>query len=179
MTHFHIVPLLLKLIFQRGLESISTQAFYGAILSDFVLPSTLKKVGSWAFGLGNITSLTLPVSLSEIGGYAFDDAVLSEVIATNPVPVECEEYVFKNETYYGTLIVPTESLEAYKSTKPWCNFFTIVGRDFSTIADVTISDISEVDYYLNAAGHRSCKPFKGLNIIVYKDGSIKKYFLCN
>lgn len=168
---------LTQIDFPEGLESISTQAFYGAILSDFVLPSTLKKVGSWAFGLGNVTSLTLPVSLSEIGGYAFDDVVLTEVIATNPTPVECEEYVFKNETYYGTLIVPSESLEAYKSTKPWSNFFTIIGRDFSSIADVTISDNSEVDYYLNATGLRSSKPFKGLNIIVFKNGSIKK-FLC-
>ena len=166
--------------FPEGLETISTQAFWGAKLANFTFPSTLKQVGGWAFGLGEISSLTLPAKLEKIGSYAFDDVTLTEVVTKNPIPVECEENVFKNETYYGTLIVPYESLDAYKSTKPWNNFFTIKGEDFSSIMPNVMDKTNlQVDHYVNSAGLSSSTPFNGFNIVVFEDGSYKKLFLNN
>ena len=162
----------------EGVTKIWGEAFYGCNLSNIIFPTTLESIGGWAFGLGNIKELTLPVSLKEIGSYVFDDIQLESVVCLNPTPCECEENVFKNETYlYATLQVPQESLDLYKSISPWKNFFKIEGHSLSNIEDVSNSIDLPVKQYISTNGEGSNRPLKGVNIIRYKDGSTKKVII--
>ena len=165
---------LTKLNIPEGTVSISAQAFYGCKISELQLPSTLKEIGGWAFGLGEMKKLTLPYSLSKIGTGAFDDVAFEEVVCTNPTPCLCEESVFKNETYFGTLYVPEESLDAYKATLPWSSFFNIKSIDASGINMINREQNSTVKAYINTQGQYNIVPFDGLNIIVFDDGTTKK-----
>jgi hypothetical protein len=159
----------------EGVTKIYNEAFYGCNLSKIDFPSTLESIGGWAFGLGDIKELILPVSLKSIGSYAFDDTQLESVVCLNPAPCECEENVFKNETYlYATLRVPQESLHLYESTSPWNNFLNIEGYTLSSINELTNCSNLPEKKYINIIGELSDKPFKGINIIRYKDGSTRK-----
>lgn len=163
-----------KITIPEGAEIIYAQAFYGCSIDELKLPSTLKEVGGWSFGLGNMDELTLPVSLNKIGSYAFDDCVLNKVICLNPTPANCEENAFKNETYYGKLIIPLGSGDLYKSTKPWNNFYTIEEPAYTGIAD-TIYDSNVIPIsYSNLLGVSQDRPFTGINIVTYSNGEIKK-----
>ena len=164
-----------KIQLPEGVKKIENEAFYGCHLSEISFPSTLESVGGWAFGLGEMKELTLPVSLTQIGNYAFDDTQLDFVVCLNPVPCECYENVFKNETYlFATLRVPQESLNLYKSVAPWKNFFNIEGHNISNIDELTDSTNLPVYQYISTIGQISDKPLKGINIIRYKDGSTRK-----
>jgi len=154
------------------------EAFTQCNLSDISFPTTLESIGGWAFGLGEIKELILPVSLKEIGSYAFCNTKLECIVCLNPTPCECEENVFKNETYlYATLQVPQESLELYKTIFPWQNFFKIEGHSLNNIEYLTNCTNHPIEQYVSVKGDVSDKPFKGLNIIRYKDGSTKKAIL--
>lgn len=162
----------------EGVTKIWSEAFYGCNLSEIFFPTTLESVGGWAFGLGDIKELTLPASLRKIGNYAFDDTQLESIICLNPIPYECEENVFKNETYlYATLQVPQESLNLYKSTSPWKNFFNIEGHSLTNIDDLTDSINPPIKHHINVNGQISDRPLQGVNIIRYKDGSTRKILI--
>ena len=103
----------------EGVTKIWSEAFYGCVLSEIYFPTTLESIGGWAFGLGEIKEITLPVSLREIGSYAFDDSQLESVICLSPTPCECEENVFKNETYLGADEDFRGSL-MHAQPKKWC-----------------------------------------------------------
>lgn len=158
----------------EGVTIIYSQAFFDCAITDLTLPSTLKEVGGWSFGLGEMKELTLPAELAKIGSYAFDDVVLEKVVCLNPTPAICEENAFKNETYYGTLSVPSQSLELYKSTTPWKNFFNIVGHEMSSVEGINTDNEHIIVGYYNIYGVSSSQPFDGLNIVKYSDGSSKK-----
>lgn len=158
----------------QGTTIIYAEAFYDCSINELSLPSTLREVGGWAFGLGDIKELTLPIALEKIGSYAFDDVILEKVICLNPTPAICEENAFKNETYYGTLSVPSQSIERYKSTAPWNNFFNIVGHEMSDIINININAECNIIGYYNSLGVFSSHPFHGLNIVKYSNGTIGK-----
>lgn len=164
-----------KIQIPEGVTKIDESAFYGCSLSEIDFPSTLESIGGWAFGLGDIKELILPASLKKIGSNAFNGSQLESVVCLSPTPCECEENVFKNETYlYATLRVPQESVDLYKATTPWKNFFKIEGHSLSNIDDLTKSDDLPVKHYINTNGQLSDKPMKGINILLYNDGSTRK-----
>ena len=160
----------------EGVTKICNDAFFGCSLSEIQLPSTLEIVGGWAFGLGDVKEIILPIALKEIGSCAFDDTQLESVTCLNPSPCECRDDIFKNETYlYATLRVPQESLDLYKNTTPWKNFFKIEGHNMTSIEDIKSNgDNKIVESYTSSSGQIARKPFGGFNIIRYKDGSTKK-----
>jgi hypothetical protein len=168
-----------NIVLPEGFIELGNEVFYNSYINNIIFPSTLQRVGGWCFGIGSeMRTLSLPVSLSYIGSCAFSKRNIQEVICMNPVPVECESNVFKNETYYGTLYVPKGSLDAYQSTKPWSDFFTIIEHNLSGINDITYDiDNSSVISFYNFSGLVSEKPFRGWNIVKYKNGSVRKIFI--
>lgn len=122
----------------------------------------------------NIKEIVLPASLKKIGSYAFDDVQFEKVTCLNLQPIECEENIFKNETYlYATLLVSQESLNLYKETKPWSSFFTIEGH---TLTDVSLASQNGNTplFYMNQDGIKKSTPYKGFNIIMYTNGERRK-----
>lgn len=66
-----------KLIIEEGVTSIGDKFLYGVKyyinLDELELPSTLKKIGSYAFFGINVSKLDIPASVTEIGESAFAD----------------------------------------------------------------------------------------------------------
>ena len=73
-----------------------------------------------------------------------------------------------------TLYVPLGTKQAYAETEVW--------RDYGEIKEYDVSGVDKVDNYSEAKevsrysldGQRLSAPVKGLNIVRYSDGSIKK-----
>ena len=145
-------------------------------LTNFTIPSGVTKIGAGAFFCCyGLISLTIPSSVTSIGGFAFNDCSgLTSIYAYMEKLPETGSNLFlgcdaKNCTVY----VPKGTGDAYF----WSSFGyfdKIVEFDAAGIDKVTTStDVEEVSrYYLN--GQRLVGPTKGLNIVKYSDGSVKK-----
>ena len=145
-------------------------------LTNFTIPSGVTSIGTSAFFCCyGLISLTIPSSVTSIGGFAFNDCSgLTSIYAYMEKLPETGSNLFlgcdaKNCTVY----VPKGTGDAYF----WSSFGyfdKIVEFDAAGIDKVTTStDVEEVSrYYLN--GQRLVGPTKGLNIVKYSDGSIKK-----
>lgn len=161
----------------EGTIAVDTEAFYGCPIDTLYLPSTLETIGGWAFSLRNLKELVLPASVKKIGSYAFDDVQLEKITCMWVTPISCETNVFKNETYlYAQLVVPNESIELYQSTTPWSSFFNMSGHNLTGLTN-NIHVKTSVKSYINPEGIKSNKPYKGLNLIQFRNGEIKKVFI--
>ena len=145
-------------------------------LTNFTIPSGVTSIGTSAFFCCyGLISLTIPSCVTSIGGFAFNDCSgLTSIYAYMEKLPETGSNLFlgcdaKNCTVY----VPKGTGDAYF----WSSFGyfdKIVEFDAAGIDKVTTStDVEEVSrYYLN--GQRLVGPTKGLNIVKYSDGSVKK-----
>ena len=145
-------------------------------LTNFTIPSGVTSIGTSAFFCCyGLISLTIPSSVTSIGGFAFNDCSrLTSIYAYMEKLPETGSNLFlgcdaKNCTVY----VPKGTGDAYF----WSSFGyfdKIVEFDATGIDKVAIStNAKEVSRY-SANGQRLSAPAKGLNIVKYSDGSVKK-----
>ena len=145
-------------------------------LTNFTIPSGVTKIGAGAFFCCyGLISLTLPSSVTAIGSQAFNAcSELTSIYAYMEKLPETGSNLFlgcdeKNCTVY----VPKGTGDAYF----WSSFGffdNIVEFDATGIDKVTTStNAKEVSRY-SANGQRLSAPAKGLNIVKYSDGSVKK-----
>ena len=122
-------------------------------LTSVTIPNSVRTIGSGAFSsCGSLTSVTIPNSVTIIGEYAFNDCTdlqkvnignsvktigeyafnkctnITQISSEAVVPPTCESGVF---FYINTskckLIVPKNSLDAYKQAYQWEDFLLIEG----------------------------------------------------
>ena len=145
-------------------------------LTNFTIPSGVTSIGEGAFFCCyGLISLTIPSSVTAIGSQAFNDCSgLTSIYAYMEKLPETGSNLFlgcdaKNCTVY----VPKGTGDAYF----WSSFGyfdKIVEFDAAGIDKVTTStNVKEVSRY-SANGQRLSAPAKGLNIVKYSDGSVKK-----
>lgn len=145
-------------------------------LTNFTIPSGVTSIGTSAFFCCyGLISLTIPSSVTAIGSRAFNDCSgLTSIYAYMEKLPETGSNLFlgcdaKNCTVY----VPKGTGDAYF----WSSFGyfdKIVEFDATGIDKVaTSTDVKEVSRY-SANGQRLSAPAKGLNIVKYSDGSVKK-----
>ena len=136
------------------------------------------KLGDFAFeGCSGLTSLTIPSSVTSIGNYAFVgcSGLISIYAYMEKIP-EFGYNVFNCNAKNCTVYVPTGTVDAYKSSE-FGYFEKIVEFDATGIDKVTTSnDAKELSRY-SVNGQRLAAPTKGLNIVKYSDGSVKKVFV--
>ena len=134
------------------------------------------KLGDYAFsGCSGLTSLTIPSGVTSIGKWAFRgcSGLTSIYVYPENLP-ELGIDIFNGcDAKNCTVYVPKGTYDAYKSSE-FGYFEKIVEFDASGIDKVTTStNAKEVSRYA-ANGQRLSAPAKGLNIVKYSDGSVKK-----
>ena len=168
---------LTSLTIPSGVTSIGDWAFRGCSgLTSLTIPSGVTEIGESAFeGCSGLTSLTIPSGVTSIGKWAFYgcSGLTSIYVYTKKLP-ELGYYVFNGcDAKNCTVYVPKGTYDAYKSSE-FGYFEKIVEFDASGIDKVTTStNAKEVSRY-SANGQRLSAPAKGLNIVKYSDGSVKK-----
>ena len=151
--------------------------FYGCSgLTSLTLPSCVTSIGWGVFyGCSRLTSLTIPSSVTWIGLEAFSgcSGLTSIYVYTKKLPELGPDVFTGCNAQNCTVYVPTGTSDAYKSSEFGC-FENIVEFDATGIDKVTTStNAKEVSRY-SANGQRLSAPAKGLNIVKYSDGSVKK-----
>ena len=168
---------LTSLTLPSSVTSIGDGVFSGCRgLTSLTIPSGVTSIGDYAFsGCSGLTSLTIPSGVTSIGDLTFNgcSGLTSIYVYTKKLP-ELGYYVFNGcDAKNCTVYVPKGTYDAYKSSE-FGYFEKIVEFDASGIDKVTTStNAKEVSRY-SANGQRLSAPAKGLNIVKYSDGSVKK-----
>ena len=159
-------------------DVIGRYAFYGCRgLTSLTLPAGITSIGYGAFeGWRGLTSLTLPAGITEIDDDAFRDCsgLTSIYVYAEKVPEIGDEVFERVDTKKCTLYVPMGTYDDYWLSGFGDYFENIVEFEATGIDKTTIStDVEEVVRY-SVNGQRLSAPTKGLNIVKYSDGSVKK-----
>ena len=168
---------LTSLTIPSSVTSIGGSAFEGCSrLTSLTIPSSVTSIKGRAFyGCSGLTSLTIPSSVTSIGERAFEgcSGLTSIYVYPEKLP-KLGEFIFNGcDAKNCTVYVPTGTYDDY-----WCSEFgyfeKIVEFDPTGIDKVTTStDAKEVSRY-SVNGQRLSAPSKGLNIVKYSDGRVKK-----
>ena len=169
---------LTSLTLPAGITSISDGAFKGCSgLTSLTLPAGITSIGDVAFsGCSGLTSLILPASITSIGSYAFSSCsgLTSIYVYPDIVPKMGSDVFYDVDKKNCTLYVPQGTKQAYFLADIWGDFENIVEYDPTGIDKTTTSTaVKEVSRY-SVNGQRLVGPTKGLNIVKYSDGSVKK-----
>ena len=168
---------LTSLTLPSGVTSIGNYAFFGCSgLTSLTLPSSVTSIGDYAFqDCSGLTSLTLPSGVTSIGNDAFTgcSGLTSIYVYPENLPELGIDIFNRCDAKNCTVYVPKGTYDAYKSSE-FGYFEKIVEFDATGIDKVTTStDAKEVSRY-SVNGQRLSAPAKGLNIVKYSDGSVKK-----
>ena len=160
-----------------GITSIGYDAFaYCSGLTSLNLPAGITSIDKYAFsGCSRLTSLTLPAGITSIGEFAFSycSGLTSIYVYAEKVP-RIGRYAFEGcASRKCTLYVPKGTYDNYRLSE-FGYFENIVEFDATGIDKTTTStDVEEVSRY-SLNGQRLAVPVKGLNIVKYSDGTVRK-----
>ena len=168
---------LTSLTLPAGITSIGDYAFYGCDgLTSLTLPAGITSIGDNAFdGSQGLTSINLPSSITSIGRSAFFCCRdLTSVYVSWQFPIPTGSAFYGVDISKCTLYVPQGTEQDYWLSPGWGDFGKIVEYNPTGIDRVTTSnDAKELSRY-SVNGLRLSAPAKGLNIVKYSDGSVKK-----
>ncbi len=148
-------------------------------LTSLTLSPNIIVVGQEAFGhCSNLSTLTIPQGLTSIARlnqyHIFSGSGLESVYVDWQTPVPAGFFFDDFDISKCTLYVPLGTKQAYSGTEVWREFGEIKEYDVSGVGKVdNHSEAKEVSRY-SLDGQRLSAPVKGLNIVRYSDGSIKK-----
>ena len=168
---------LTSLTLPAGITSIGEYAFSGCSgLTSLNLPAGITSIDKYAFsGCSRLTSLTLPAGITWIGESAFSycSGLTSIYVYAEKVP-RIGRYAFEGcASRKCTLYVPKGTYDNYRLSE-FGYFENIVEFDATGIDKTTTStDVEEVSRY-SLNGQRLAVPVKGLNIVKYSDGTVRK-----
>ena len=166
-----------SLTIPSGVTSIGNFAFSGCSgLTSLTIPSGVTSIGKSAFlGCSGLTSLTIPSSVTSISDRAFYgcSGLTSIYACMEKIPTLGSNVFTGCDAKNCILYVPTGTYDDYLVSE-FGYFEKIVEFDAAGIDKVTTSaNVKEVSRY-SANGQRLSAPAKGLNIVKYSDGSVKK-----
>ena len=122
---------LTSVIIGNGVRTIEGGAFSScSSLASITIPNSVRTIGGLAFSYcSSLASITIPNSVTRIWHSAFYGCKNIKQITSEAVtPPGCSRYTFKGvNTRECKLIVPQNSIDAYKKANGWNKFFLIEG----------------------------------------------------
>ncbi|MCM1519773.1 MAG: C10 family peptidase [Lachnoclostridium sp.] len=176
------------MIFDFGFDELSrmnNNDYKNSVLQTMGIPFGLEFVGFQSFGNAtHLMEVIIPYTVTKIAHSAFcNDYKLLEwhcLSIEPPIVVdgnnECES--FDGTNYWdATLFVPSGSRDKYLTTAPWKNFKEIKEYGSSGINEISVNSEREVVNIYDINGIPNNKMSKGINIIIYNDGSSQKLLI--
>ena len=169
---------LTSLTLPAGITWIGYSAFESCSgLRSLTLPAGITGIGKSAFaGCSGLRSLTLPAGITGIGKSAFAgcSGLTSIYVYAEKIPKIGSNAFEGVDAKKCTLYVPMGTRDDYWLSDFGDYFENIVEFEATGIDKTTTStDVEEVARY-SVNGQRLSAPTKGLNIVKYSDGSVKK-----
>ena len=122
---------LTSVLIPNSVTSISDETFQGCSgLTSVTIPNSVTSIGGSAFeGCSGLTSVTIPNSVTSIGRDAFRYCSgITDVYCLAEIVPDTDFGVFDGTpTERSTLYVPTNSVDAYRTSWPWSDFQNIIG----------------------------------------------------
>ncbi|MCD7720616.1 MAG: leucine-rich repeat domain-containing protein [Prevotellaceae bacterium] len=185
---FYDCSSLVSVTIPNSVTSIGKYAFYRcSSLVSVTIPNSVTSIELRTFGYcSSLSSVVLGSSVRSIGGSAFYSCSnLTEIISLNPEPPDCTSSSLSGfKASNCTLIVPEGSWDAYAlpnvayaSNNMWKTFGNIVEMDLTPVENVMSDSRMDAVGIYTLDGKRVSTPQKGVNIIRYSDGTVKKTFL--
>ena len=188
-----------NVVFKGALDTIPEEAFTWDIFGDYenipwichyengraeeyiknvIIEGDVKCIAKGAFRYHKLERVELLADVDSIGELAFGmfniDVPKGVVLCKSQIPPKCHETAFANwhTDEKSVLVVPDELIDLYKNAPVW-NEFEVVG--FASVEGVLKdqSPVVEVARY-DIHGRKLSAPTKGVNIIQYSNGSVKK-----
>ena len=169
---------LTSLTLPAGITEIGDYAFqHCSGLTSLTLPAGITRIDDYAFsGCSGLTSLNLTAGITSIGDEAFQNCsgLTSIYVYAEKVPKIGSNVFGEVDAKKCTLYVPMGTYDDYWLSGFGDYFENIVEFEATGIDKTTTStDVEEVARY-SVNGQRLSAPTKGLNIVKYSDGSVKK-----
>ena len=159
---------------------IGDGAFSGcSSLTSINIPSSVTEIGDWAFnGCTSLTSINIPSSVTEIGDKAFSNCkgLKSIYVFSENVPTIGTGAFDGCDSKNCTLYVPNGTYDAYWLSE-FSYFENIVEFDATSIHNTVATPKAQETARYAVNGQRLTAPIKGINLVKYSDGTVKKEFV--
>lgn len=149
---------------------------YCRSLTSVNIPSSVTEIGEYAFwGCSSLTSVDIPSSVTSIGERAFYDCsgLRSIYVYAGTVPSTVAGAYEGCDSKNCTLYVPKGTYDAYWLTE-WGYFENIVEFDAANIRNIVMEPEVQENARYAVNGQRLTAPVKGINLVKYNNGRVKK-----
>lgn len=165
---------LTSMIIPSSVTNIS-HAFSGCTgLTSVTVPSSVTDMGYAFCDCTGLTSVTIPSSVTDISGAFQYCTGLTSVYVSWLSPISAERTFNGVDKNKCTLYVPQGTHQDYLIADEWGDFENIVEYDATGINSVSTSTEKKKVSRYSMNGQRLSGPTKGVNIVKYSDGSVKK-----
>ena len=160
----------------KGLKEIDTSAFLGCTITSVSLPEGLTSIAALAFhGCVNLKSISLPSSITSIGSSCFEGCtgLASIYMYAEQLPTMTGDVFSGCDADNCILYVPKGTMDMYRQSD-FGYFKNIVELDATGINNPETSINFKEVYRYATNGRRLLTPTKGINVVKYSNGIVKK-----
>ena len=166
-----------NVVFGPDVRIIPNDAFGECqLLKQIVFNDGLEQIGGYSFfNCQGLEEVTIPRSVGTLQYSAFEGCTNLKRINVDYVqsPPAFVDNVFSDATYANaTLFVPVGTIDKYRETPGWKNFYNMIEDDIFDALDENAGIVQPASIY-TINGYRT-NPMRGLNIIRMSDGTTRK-----